>query len=155
MCIRDRHKLLIELLESTKPDFGEDFILSVYKKMTSKPLDNNLLKVQNNRFKEFGTMVGMTERHLTPDEINLFIDWLKKQANNDKNRGLYVGLDKTNNSESLFNSVLVSPIDVSREDFYLALKFSNSFLKQASFSKAIDITESEFTELLNNSFEKE
>jgi AbiV family abortive infection protein len=148
----EKHKILIELLESTKLDFGEDFILSVYNKMTNKTLDDKLLKVQKNRFKEFGTMVGITEKHLSSKEIDSFIEWLKKQANNDKNRGLYVDIE--NDIENLSNSILVSPADVSKEEFDLALKFSESFLKQASFSKAIDITDNEFIELLNSSLEK-
>ncbi|WP_418514209.1 AbiV family abortive infection protein [Corallibacter sp.] len=142
----EKHKILIELLESTKLEFGEDFILSVYNKMTKKKLDDKLLKVQANRFKEFGSMVGITEKHLESHEIDSFIQWLKKQANNDKNRGLYV--DKENNIENLSNLILVSPADVTKEEFDLALKFSESFLRQASFSKAIDITEDEFMELL-------
>jgi len=143
-----KHDMIIELLESTKLDFGEDFIMSVFHKLTSRPLDDNLSKVQKNRFKEFGSIVGLTEAHLTTDEIDLFIQWLKNKANNDKNRGLYV--DKERSNSNLSSSILVSPDDVTKKEFDLALKFSESLLKQASFSKAIDITEDEFIELLNS-----
>lgn len=142
-----KHKMIIELLESTKLGFGEDFIMSVYHKHINKPLNDNLSKVQENRFKEFGSMVGITETHLTSDEIDLFIQWLKNKANNDKNRGLYV--DKERSNSNLSSSILVSPEEVTKEEFDLALKFSESLLKQASFSKAIDITEDEFIQLLN------
>lgn len=142
-----KHDMIIELLESTKLDFGEDFIMSVYHKLTNRPLDDNLSRIQKNRFKEFGSMVGLTEAHLTTDEIDLFIHWLKNKANNDKNRGLYVDRERSNSN--LSSSILVSPEEVTKEEFDLALKFSESFLKQASFSKAIDITEDEFIELLN------
>ena len=144
---REKHKILVELLESTKLDFGEDFIMSVYHKHINKPLNENLSKVQKNRFKEFGCMIGVTENHLTSDEIDSFIDWLNNKANNHKNRGLYV--DKERNNSNLANSILVSPEEVTKSEFDLALKFSESFLKQASFSKDIDITEDEFIELLN------
>jgi AbiV family abortive infection protein len=145
-----KHKIIIEFLQATKLDFGENFALATFNKMTNQPLTDELKLVDANRFKQLGSMVGLTERHLTGDEIDLFINWLSENADNLKNKGLYV--DREDRSKSLVNTKLVSPSDTEEEDFNFVLKFTDSFLKQTTFSKDLDLTDDEFIKMLNDDF---
>jgi AbiV family abortive infection protein len=146
----EKHKIIVEFLESTKEDFAEKFILSLFNEMTNRPLTDDLKIVKKNRFREFGSMAGLTEKHLTENEINIFIHWVDKNADNLKNKGLYV--DRESKSTHLEKSKLTSPNSVNENDFKLVLKFADSFLKQATFSKDLDLTDEEFEKLMNSEF---
>jgi|688.fasta_scaffold450266_1 AbiV family abortive infection protein len=142
-----KHEIIIEFLESTKPEFGEKFTLSVFKIMTKQPLTDDLKAVQANRFKEFGSMFGLTEQHLTVNEIDSFINWFNNKADTFKNKGLYV--DREDKSTHLNKSKLISPNTIGEDDFNFVLKFSDSFFKQVTFSKDLDITDEELIDILN------
>ena len=144
----EKHKIIIEFLESTKSEFAEKFIQSVFNNMTEQPLTDDLKNIQKNRFKQIGSILSTAENHLTDDEINVFIQWLDKNANTLKNKGLYV--DREDKSTQLTKSKLVSPSDIRVEDFNLVLKFTESFLRQATFSKDLDLTDDEFIKMLNS-----
>jgi len=146
----EKHKIITEFLESTKLDFGEKFILSVFNIMTNQPLTDDLKAVQANRFKEFGSMVGLTEQHLTTEEIDAFIQWFKSNADTLKNKGLYV--DREDKSTHLAKSKLTSPNSIGEDDYNLVSKFADSFLKQTTFSKDLDLTDDEFIKMLNSDF---
>ena len=144
----EKHKIIIEFLESTKPTFAEKFIQLIFKNMTKQPLTEDLMEVQANRFKEFGSMLSYAETNLTEEEIDNFIFWLQNNADNLKNKGLYV--DREDRSTHLAKSKLISPSKIAKEDFNLVMKFADSFLRQATFSKDLDITEDEFIKMLNS-----
>ncbi len=146
----DKHKIISEFLKATKPNFAENFVLSLFNKMNNLPLTDELKEVDNNRFKELGSMVGLTEKHLTENEIDAFIEWLDRNADKHKNKGLY--MDRLDKSRDLLNSRLISPTETKKEEYELTFKFADSFLKQATFSKDIDITDEEFTKFLNGDF---
>ncbi|HEU5289347.1 MAG TPA: AbiV family abortive infection protein, partial [Cyclobacteriaceae bacterium] len=120
----DKHKIIIEFLEATKPIFAENFVLSLFNKMNNLPLTDELKEVDNNRFKELGSMVGLTEKHLTEEEIEAFIEWLARNADKHKNKGLYV--DRLDKSKDLLTSRLTSPTETKKEDYELILKFADS-----------------------------
>ena len=146
----DKHKIIIEFLKATKPDFAENFVLSLFNKMNNLPLTDELKEVDANRFKELGSMVGLTEKHLTEEEIEACIEWLDRNADKHKNKGLYV--DRLDKSKDLLTSRLTSPTETKKDDYELILKFADSFFKQATFSKDIDITDEEFSKFLNGDF---
>ena len=149
---KEKHKIIIELLRATKLEFGENFVLSVFNKMMKIPLTPELQEVQANRFKEFGTMVGLTERHLSTEEIDSFILWLQTKADELKNKGLYV--NRESKSTHLSNSKLISPSDINKIEYDLILKFTDSLLKQASFSHILDISDDDFIKILNSDFKE-
>jgi len=143
-----KHKILIEYLEATKLDFGENYMLSVFNKLIVRPLNEEQETLQLNRFKGLGTMIGVVEQNLTGEEIDSFILWLKNDADNFKNRGLYV--NKEDRSKDILNSKLISPSAIEENEYILILKFANSFLSQATFLKDIDLTDDEFTDFMNS-----
>lgn len=143
-----KHEVIIEFLESTKLDFGEKNLQSIFYKMTNISLTDELIAVQKNRFREIGTIVGLTEQHLTSNETEAFIQWVKRKANTLKNRGLYV--DRENQSVHLSKANLISPDSIGEQDYNLVLKFTESFLKQVTFSKDLDFTDEEFIDMLNS-----
>jgi AbiV family abortive infection protein len=145
-----KHQILKEFLKATKPGFEESFVLSLLNKMEGWPLDDKMKEADNNRFKELGSMLAM-EKHLTAEEIDQFILWLDTSADKQKNKGLYV--DRTDTSGDFFAAPLGSPKDVTKEEYEMAHKFAESFLKQATFSKDIDITDEEFRDFLNTELE--
>ena len=146
-----KHKIIIEFLESTKQNFGEKFRFSIFNKSNNNISSNELREIQENRFKEFGSMVGVIENSLTENEIDLFIEWLNNHANNDKNNGLYV--NRNDKSKSINQTKLVSPTNIGKSDYEFILKFADSFLNQAIFSKDIDMTDEEFMEFLTSDIE--
>jgi hypothetical protein len=116
--------------------------------MTKQPLTDELKVIQSNRFKEFGSMVGLTENHLTDEEIDSFIKWFSIHADSFKNKGLYV--DRVDKSTHLEKTELISPNVVSENDFNMVLKFADAFIKQITFSKDLDVTDDEFIKFLNS-----
>ena len=140
-----KHDLIKEFQQSISTEFATDFHDYIFHKATGQELQEKHLKIEKNRFKEWGSFfsVAYSEINIPETERQLFFECLKN-ANDTKNKGLYVNFTDTN---------FDSPSDIKKEQFDTALNFANAILKQTEVIKSLDLIDDEFMDILNSDIE--
>jgi len=138
-----KHDLIKEFQQSISKEFSSDYFDYLFHKWTGQELTQKHLEIEKNRFKEIGSFISVsyTDINIPEEERDAFFKWLGN-ANNFKNNGFYVNWT----GELTFET----PSDIKKEDYDLALKFTEAFLKQTEeVIKDLDMTDDELMAYLN------
>lgn len=140
-----KHDLIKEFQQSISKEFTTEFFDYVFHKATGQELNEKHLAIEKNRFKEWGSFFNVSYSEINiPEEQRLkFFEWLEN-ANETKNKGLYVSWTDTN---------FDSPSEIQKEEFEIALNFANAILKQTEVIKSLDLTHNEIMDFLNEDVE--
>lgn len=141
-----KHELIKEFQESISENFANKFFNTILLKASGQDVNDVHSEVNKNRFKVWGAFFAIAGSDMNIPELEKadFFSWLK-EANNTKNKGLYVNWE---------NNKIETPIEITEEEFNKALKYASSILKQTEFMKSVDLSEEEFIEILNSDLNK-
>jgi AbiV family abortive infection protein len=134
------HKIKIKLFKEFQESISENFTNALSNSIVHGK-DQSENPIMKNRFKEIGSFLyhSYPELNLDLKKKKTFFDWLHN-ANNDKQKGLYVGYE---------NGKWTFPEDISKKNYDIALEFIDILSKQTEVIKHLDLTEDELTNFLN------